>query len=74
MKKFTSILALVIATSIYLFCIAGLCAITYSLLGLGDSIGIYLTFGNWLSIVIIVKTLFIDSQSIFTSKTKKDDK
>jgi hypothetical protein len=73
MKKLSSTLALILATSIYLALTAVVCLLTYNILNLDEALHINLNFGHWLAIVIITKTLFIDSQLIFANKNKKDD-
>jgi hypothetical protein len=73
MKKLSSTLALILATSIYLALTSAVCLLTYNILNLDEALCITLNFGHWLAIVIITKTLFIDSQLIFANKNKKDD-
>jgi hypothetical protein len=63
MKRLAAILALILATSLYLIISTSVCTFTYSILKLNEATGINLNFGHWLAIVIIIKTLFIDSQA-----------
>ncbi len=64
---------MIIATSIYLTLAALVCFLVWRFSGLATIFNLTMNFGHWLGIVIIIKTLFIDSQLYFINKTRRND-